>query len=81
MPVAEELVASAEVLVVVGTSLQVYPAASLAFAAPPAARRFLIDPDPPAVSGEGIEVIAKGAAAGLAEVDHLLHAGRRGASE
>lgn len=81
MPVAQQLVASAEVLVVVGTSLQVYPAASLAYAAPPTARRFLIDPDPPSVTEEGFEVIAKGAAAGLAGVDRLLHAEQRGASE
>lgn len=81
MPVAQRLVAGAEVLVVVGTSLQVYPAAALAFAAPARARRFVIDPDPPALGEEGFEVIARGAAAGLAEVDLLLRGARGRASE
>lgn len=66
MPVAAEIAGTADVLVVVGTSLQVYPAAGLAFCAPSGARRILIDPRPAAV--DGFEVIAKGAAEGLAEV-------------
>lgn len=63
---AEDVVATADVLIVVGTSLQVYPAASLAFLAPAGARRILIDPRPPAV--EGFEVVAAGASEGLAQV-------------
>ena len=47
MPQAAQIAASADVLVVVGTSLQVYPAATLAFAAPPGCRCILIDPRPP----------------------------------
>ena len=66
MPQAEALTATADVLVVVGTSLQVYPAAGLATAAPRGARRVLVDPNPPHV--DGFEIVAKGAAAGLAEV-------------
>ena len=42
---ADEL-ADADAVVVVGTSLQVYPAAGLAEMAPAGARRFLIDPRP-----------------------------------
>jgi len=63
MPLAQEAVAAADVLVVVGTSLQVYPAAGLAFSARPEARRVLIDPSPPDVGG--FEIIASGAAQGL----------------
>lgn len=74
LPVAAEVVAGADVLVVVGTSLQVYPAASLAFIAPPGCRCILIDPRPPAV--EGFEVIAKGAGEGLVELDRLLASAR-----
>jgi len=70
MPRAAQIAASADLLVVVGTSLQVYPAASLAFLAPPGCRRILVDPRPPAV--DGFEVIAKGAGEGLAELDRRL---------
>ncbi|MBU3665538.1 MAG: NAD-dependent deacylase [Chthoniobacterales bacterium] len=63
MPIAAEIAASADVLIVVGTSLQVYPAASLAFLAPADAKRILIDPKPPAV--DGFEVIGRGASGGL----------------
>jgi NAD-dependent deacetylase len=70
MPQAAQIAASADVLVVVGTSLQVYPAATLAFAAPPGCRCILIDPRPPAV--DGFEVIANGAGEGLAELDRRL---------
>lgn len=71
---AAEVVARADVLIVVGTSLQVYPAASLAFAAPAAARRFLIDPRPAAV--EGFTVLARGAEEGLRLVDEELRVAR-----
>lgn len=73
MPAAEEMVASADILVIVGTSLQVYPAASLAWCAPRDARRFLIDPRPPEV--RGFTVIEAGASEGLAQVDEILAAG------
>lgn len=66
MPRAAEEAATADVLVVVGTSLQVHPAAGLAFLAPSTARRILIDPWPPSV--EGFEILAEGAAAGLAKL-------------
>lgn len=73
LSVAAEVVASADVLVVVGTSLKVYPAASLAFIAPEHCRRILIDPRPPAV--DGFDIIAKGASEGLAEAWRLLGPG------
>lgn len=44
MDEALQLVRSADVLLVVGTSLQVYPAAGLAYEAPPHAERFIVDP-------------------------------------
>lgn len=67
MPFAASLAGMADVLVVVGTSLQVYPAANLAFCARPDARRILIDPKPPAVAG--FELIRCGAAEGLRRVE------------
>ena len=63
MAEAEAEVATADVLVVVGTSLQVYPAASLALLAPRGARRILIDPRPADIGG--FEVVARGAVEGL----------------
>ncbi len=72
MPFAQAEVRRADVLVVVGTSLQVYPAAALAFEAPESAVRILIDPDPPRLAEDGITVIASGASEGLAEADRML---------
>ncbi len=66
MPLAAEVAGTADILVVVGTSLQVYPAAGLAFCAPSRARRVLIDPQPP--QADGFEVIAEEAGAGLGEL-------------
>ena len=77
MPDAEQIVGTADILVVVGTSLQVYPAAGLAWAAPGNARRFLIDPRPPAA--DGFTIVEAGASEGLARLDALLQ--RRNAPE
>ena len=66
METAAEIVATADVLIVVGTSLQVYPAASLAFLAPRIALRYLIDPKPPQV--DGFRIVRKGAGEGLADL-------------
>jgi NAD-dependent deacetylase len=70
MPEAERLVRKADALVVVGTSLQVYPAAGLAWCAPSSARHLLIDPHPP--SAPDFEVIEAGASKGLAQASKLL---------
>lgn len=67
MPLAASIAEAADILVVVGTSLQVYPAANLAFCAPAGARRILIDPQPPAV--DGFEIIRCGAAEGLRRIE------------
>ncbi len=66
MPLAVSVAETADVIVIVGTSLQVCPAANLAFCVRPDARRILIDPNPPAV--DGFEVIRCGAAEGLSKV-------------
>ena len=41
---AEEIVKTADIFVVIGTSLNVYPAANLVYLCPPKARKFIIDP-------------------------------------
>ncbi len=74
VPLLEEgaaMVRRADILVVVGTSLQVYPAAGLAWEAPPDAERWLIDPRPPAVDG-AFRIIEEGASSGLEKLDALL---------
>ena len=69
MDEAVELVADADVLLVVGTSLQVYPAAGLVFEAPRRARRIVVNPEvPEGVTGAGFEVVAKPATVGVPEV-------------
>jgi NAD-dependent deacetylase len=70
MEEAAERVARADALVIVGTSLQVYPAASLAWAARPDAARILIDPSPP--DAPDFHVIASTASEGLAAATDLL---------
>ncbi len=70
---AVELVAGADVLLVVGTSLVVYPAASLVFEARKDARRIVVNPEiPESVAGKGFEVVAKPASVGVPEVVAVL---------
>ncbi len=61
---AVKIVAKADILVVIGTSLQVYPAAGLLEYAPVQARKFLIDPGEIIVASD-IEIIKKGAGDGV----------------
>lgn len=69
MDKAVDLVGRADILLVVGTSLQVYPAAGLVFEAPKRARRIVVNPDiPDEVSGPAFEVFAKPATVGVPEV-------------
>jgi len=69
MDEAVDLVAGADVLLVVGTSLQVYPAASLVFEAKKRARRIVVNPDIPGeVSGPAFEIVVKPATIGVPEV-------------
>lgn len=44
-----EAIASCDILIVAGTSLQVYPAAAMILYAPPTAKRYLIDPGNPEI--------------------------------
>jgi len=62
---------SADAFVVVGTSLQVYPAASLAEDARPDIPRFVVDPNPELRVG-GFEYVREGAVKGLPELAEKL---------
>ncbi len=61
---AAEIVASADILVIIGTSLQVYPAAGLIDFANPGIPIYLIDPNEVRKS-RSVEVIQEGASKGL----------------
>ncbi len=71
---AAEIAAQAEVMVVVGTSLAVYPAASLVRYVRPEVPIYLVDPGNPDVSGirNPLTVIRKWAAEGVPELVELL---------
>lgn len=70
-PQAAEEMLDADVVIIVGTSMQVYPAASLIHYAPPDADCYLVDPNPQGV-GAGVEVIAERAASGVPKLAEYL---------
>ena len=79
MDEAAELVRQADVLLVVGTSLVVYPAAGLVFEARRSARRIVVNPEIPGmVVGAGFEAVAKPATVGVPEVVAELLEGATG---
>ena len=72
---AAEIAASADIFVVAGTSLNVYPAASLVRYIRPGVPVYVVDPGEPDLSGirNPVEVIRKNSAAGIPELrDRLL---------
>lgn len=68
---AIELVEQADIFVVIGTSLAVYPAASLLHYVRPGVPVYYIDPHPAAVPA-GVHVIKMGASEGVAHLATLL---------
>ena len=68
---AATLVQQADVVLVIGTSLQVYPAAGLVDYAPAHARIWLIDPHPAALL-PGVQVVAERASMGVVRVVQQL---------
>ena len=73
MEPAVEAAGQADVFVVIGTSLNVYPAAGLLDYVRPGCPVYLIDPKPVRVpSGLPVTVVQKGASEGMAELTRLL---------
>ena len=73
LEIAVSIVEKADLLIIVGTSMQVYPAASLMHYAPENTPVYFIDPNPSINSSDKIEVIAEKASVGVVElVDRLL---------
>lgn len=70
---ATEIVKQADIFVIIGTSLVVYPAASLLHYTPDNIPVFVIDPNIPAEARRrGFHLIEKGASAGVEELKKLL---------
>ena len=69
---AVKLVSQADIVLIIGTSLQVYPAASLFEFAPANAPVFYIDPKPASAIPSHVSVIKKGASEGLQEFREAL---------
>lgn len=75
VPMIEEaidLVRTADIMVVIGTSLNVYPAAGLLDFAPSEIPVYLIDPKPVSARRSGVHQIQKGASEGMAELRDIL---------
>jgi NAD-dependent deacetylase len=69
--IAAEEVQEADILIIIGTSLVVYPAAGLMHYAKPDAPIYLIDPNPINVGGR-VTQIQKGASEGMKELMEIL---------
>ncbi|GGH45709.1 NAD-dependent deacetylase [Mangrovimonas yunxiaonensis] len=63
---------TADILVIIGTSLQVYPAASLMAYTPKSARVYYIDPHPAPNIGNHIQLIAEKATTGMQKLTALI---------
>lgn len=72
MEAAIEEVITADILMIVGTSMQVYPAASLMHYASPHIPVFFIDPRPSISSSERIRVFAENASTGVPKAIEVI---------
>ncbi|MGX1024244.1 SIR2 family NAD-dependent protein deacylase [Psychroflexus sp. MBR-150] len=72
MQKAIEIVGTADILIVIGTSLQVYPAAGLIDYANPDIPVYLIDPKPSIDESSNLRIFAKTAVAGMEELKSIL---------
>lgn len=68
--IATEIVAKADIFIIIGTSLNVYPAASLLNYVSESCRVILIDKDP--VMVDGIEILAESATIGVPKIVYKL---------
>ena len=72
IPYAIEIVQSADILVIIGTSLNVYPAAGLLNYAKKTTPIYLIDPNDVVVDSKRVQPIRKGGSEGVGELKGLL---------
>jgi NAD-dependent deacetylase len=67
------IVENAAILIIVGTSMQVYPAAGLMEYAPAYAKLYFVDPNPSLSSNKQLTVIAENATTGVEKVLKLIN--------
>ena len=73
LEIAAEKVSKADIVIIIGTSMQVYPAAGLIDFAPDGIPIYFIDPKPAVESSKNLEVRAQNAAVGVPQlVNELL---------
>ncbi len=72
--VAAEVVEKAEVVIIVGTSMQVYPAAGLLQYAKHDAQIYFVDPKPSIMESRRIKIFAENASTGVPKIVELLNA-------
>ena len=70
--VAAEECQEADIFIIIGTSLAVYPAAGLIHYVRPGVPVYIIDPNPISAGSRNITQIQKGASAGMRELSELL---------
>ncbi|MCK8490874.1 NAD-dependent deacylase [Spirosoma sp. RP8] len=76
MDVAQDITEQADIFIVVGTSLNVYPAAGLVYAVRKGVPVYVVDPNSPAVHGRSnVTFIAEPATTGLTQLADQLIAG------
>ena len=63
-----EIVATADIILIIGTSMQVYPAASLVDFATNEAMIYFIDPNPNINGGKNLKIINKKAVEGVPQL-------------
>ncbi len=73
MPKAMRICETADILMIIGTSMQVYPAASLMHYAPQNTPTYFIDPKPAIESKAHLTVIPEPATVGIKKVTELLN--------
>jgi NAD-dependent deacetylase len=69
---AVQIVENADILIVIGTSLQVYPAASLIDYTKPEVKIYLIDPNPGLSETDKLKIFAEPATSGMEKLYNLL---------
>jgi len=69
---AVPIVQNADALIVIGTSLQVYPAAGLVDMAKPEARVYLVDPSPGLRETSGLKIFQESATTGMEKLYNIL---------
>ena len=73
METAIKICYAADILIIIGTSMQVYPAASLIDYVQPDTRIFYIDPKPAINSSDKLTIIPKSATQGMKDLMELLN--------